>query len=456
MAFQDLVDFWNNEAKLYEQTLLPAARQALGAAQVALVQPQKAADDAIATLAKIQKQIADVNKRLADEPSPADAAADAATMLNLVVQLRNQNGVVQVKGEALFDAKAKIDRAKAAVDRLAAKTAEVKAGQAALLARDTVLRGAGGWHEKLQAAPFVTLKVDAGNAAAATVPPAPRGAALARVSLPDYPDELSKLAGQRAGLVHDQLRDQAGAVAGTEALMVAHLKTAAAADPVGSASYAFERAFTKLGDYLHRAKEDFDRALGLYAQVAAKDPLSANERLSLGALPTVADLDLEDTRNKKIAALAAAQKALDAATETAQKDDPTTPVTPDATLNGAVTIAGNELETAQSDFAGGAHPTAKDHLDAWQAALPDDGFRSLAAFNTADQILKDLAAIDPAQLETDVDNAAGALATALAAGAKADRTTAYLRDQLALQNDRYTHALESRAGVLLGRVRGDV
>jgi hypothetical protein len=457
MPVSSLVDFWDKEIDLYENKLLPAARLTAIAARSTLAQERLDAEKALADVAATQKQITDLRRALADEPTPADLVADATKLRALIAQLRNQNGVALGAGEALFAGQNGLERANAAVERLAAKVDALKATRAEAQTRKVA---ADAWAAALAAAPFATLKQDATDALAATIaePGAPRGAALARLAL-DFPQELQDLAAERANLVRDELANFRTATSDTEALLAAHLATAKAADPVGAATFAFERAFAAVAAYVRTAKEDFDRAMSLYASVAATPALSKGEKDALAAVPASADLDKEHDRNAAFAAVDAAEHALESAVVALQKDDPTVAVT--SPLAATLATKQQTLTDLQAAFATLGTPTPKSKLDAWEAALPDAGFQTLAALCTADQILARLAAIDATANTTghllfDLGAAADTLAAAAKNAAEAARTTEYLRDTLAFQSSRYTHAVEARSGVLLGRVRGDV
>jgi hypothetical protein len=451
-----LVDFWDSEVKIYTPAS-KAAQTALEAAMVALDGARASSADAVKALAITKNSIDALKRKMAGDASPADADADAKTLRSLIAHERSQAGTVVHLSDAEFEAQVALDAAKA---QLATSKEKLAAATTALAEATAKSAKFAAWTIALGAAPLSTLQTDAHNAVIATAAGTLRGDALARITN-DFPDPLKTTADARRTLQNQRLAHLADAVTDTELLLVTALKTHAhTPDAVDAARIDYTNAWNALASYVRTAKEDFDRALALYASVSSAPPLTPDELADIKTGPsrTAGEAALkpaEDDRDKALSAVYEDRYKLEKVIVTTLMPDPTAPL-PTLTEQQTLDTAKSNLADKEKTFSGGTtHPTPKESLDAWEAALPDPAYRLLLAFQEADEILTRLSGVKPSDLQKAVTDDDAALAAALADATKASRTTEYLRSIRTQQSQRLDHAREVRQDRLFSYVRGD-
>jgi hypothetical protein len=451
MAVTKLLDFWTAE----ETTL----KGLVGKAQADLDKAHAARDVARAAVAKAaadqattQAAIAAMKAQLAADLTPADAAAHAKALRVLVVQLHGQGGAGMLAADDLAHAEAAATRAGSQVARMTASLANATAMKDAATKRDKARTDMG---TALAKAPLLGLKAAA--TAAQTGPE--QVAASARLTT-DFPAALLSLLDRRRKVVLGHQTNVETAVSVTAALLATQLGTAGPAAAVEGVRPAYEAAWFALGDYVRTAPDELDRALRLFTSVKDATKPTPEEANDIATGPYQADgaaaIPVEDARNTAIGTLDTAAHALGKATVAAQAPDPSADVT--ATVAAQQTAYNNaktDLETGKEPAFSTGAPSEKTLEGLWEAALADGEYALSAAFGEAGDVLTRLAGLDPAVLQTALDNAEKALVDALTAAVKADRTTQYLNDVLAEQTDLAVRFRAMRGDAITSLVRGD-
>jgi hypothetical protein len=224
----------------------------------------------------------------------------------------------------------------------------------------------------------------------------------------------------------------------------------------------FRHAEQTLRDYAKTAKERYDRAIGVLADLQAMkkgtktpDLFTTQEKLDVASsgARTTAETNAEPLdvdRN----AVYTAQQALDAKIITQIGTDVDKLATDPAlkTARDAIATKAGDLKTAQDGLVASGD---KKVLDEWQAVVQDSAWRLLIDYLDAKATFTELAATAPATLATTLDTAEDAYATALAAAAKARRGADALTDVIALRVERVDASSAALPGRLLSAVRGD-
>ncbi len=447
MAVTTLVDFWTQEQTAY-QGLVAEAQAAVADAGKRRDAANAASAAAASDLAATQAAIGALKAKLAADATPADADADAKALRQLVGKLRNASGRAVQAGTDQDEAQGAVARAQAELALAGAKLAEATSRLGDAQARKSALDD---WNTKLAGAPLKDVKA---NATAAQTGPE-HTAAAARLAH-DVPADLLKLTQRRRGLVTHRLDTLGSAVSDTQALLQKAL-----GETVDGARLAQQAAFDALASHVRVAVADLDRAMTLLDAATQSPALTAQELADVTSGPSQAagapSVAVEDARDKAITALVDARAALEKATVAAQAPDPTADVTGKvATEQGAADAAQKDLDQVKGPaFTGGGPPSAKDKLDAWEAALPDSAYAANAQLQEAEEILARLAGTDPTALVAAVTAAETALVKALLAQASSDRTLAYLQDTLAQQAARRDRARAARQDTVFSFMRGD-
>jgi len=224
----------------------------------------------------------------------------------------------------------------------------------------------------------------------------------------------------------------------------------------------FRHAEQALRDFTATAKQRFDRAVGIMADLQATkkgtktpDLLTAQEKLDVtpSAERQNAETNAEPIdANRR--ALDTAQRDLD--TEIVNQintDVDALPTSTDVkTKRDAVAAAANTLKNSQSALVASGDRTV---LDRWEAVVQDPAWRALIDYLDATATLNELKATAPASLATALDTAEDAYATALAKAAKASRQSDALADVVAARAKRVEGIVATLPSRLLSAVRGD-
>ena len=455
-----ILDFWNDEVTAYIN-LKAKAVGALASAEAELAPVRANQRDAVSRVAQAQKDIAALRVKMATD-SPADVAADSVKLRQLIAKLRDASGEALLQGALAIKWQNALARAHGEIDRATQKLAEATAAAAAAASTDGTITI---WQAALAAPPLSTLKDDADDKRNGLNGSTERAAAQAVLDayFPGATCLVQSASAARRVVyngIHKHIHDLARS---TRALLVSHLAAANAGreNHVRAAQITFDLASNELAHYARSAGEEYDRALALYASVAALPPtLPAtieSDILTASSYGTKANtaLPFEQARNAAVTTADNDRYALDVARIAAESVDPTSSAV-DATVAAAILKADDSKAMLLSKDTPFIAPGGKKgDLDAWEAALPDDAIRAVLAMQEADEILTRLAGLDPATLVSALASADQALANALLAAAASERTTAYLEDALAERLASLSKAEDGRLDNLFSFVRGD-
>jgi hypothetical protein len=491
------------------------ALEALRQAQDNYGKAKKAREDATAALADLGKRVDDIHKQLGTVPTPADGDALLGALEQAIVESRAAQWKLLKTEEDVAVTKAEVERAGAELGRTTARFDEAKA---ALAEAEQRCKKREDFKQKRAQAPLATVRDDA-NAALNT---APKNKvfldAKTRIEA-DIPKELRDRARERLQLEAKLLDAARGSVPEAQDSYLAELDSnGGLAGKTEKPRVELQRAEETLRDFDTRAKERYDLARSLLAQVADKtrDPFTAAQVLRLqnlatagkpaaakektrdDALKTVKDkeADLAKARLKALAknvdpdtdadvsaaktALATAQAAFDpietgwvgkrkdrdaargvvAAKQTALEAAVQKALAKkvDPATDAGVVAAKADLATARAalDTAETAYRGSdKGALDAWEAAVPDTAWHQFYDFEEAQRLLTLVKDTDPAALEAAVTTAEAALVAALLkAGASTD-TLGPLEAERQRRAARREFTDAAAPRLLFGALRGD-
>lgn len=435
-----------------------AATAVLDAAQGGLKAAQDGLAAATATATDLGKQLVDLTgseratrEALAASPTQADGVVLLKRVEGLVIQRRalerrilQTSEQIEIGRRAVSAMQAELGRSTAQRTRATADlaTEQKQADRDVAGTRAAVLRDLAG-------SPASSLQANA---------TATRGGtsfmdAKLRVET-DIPGDLitrSRDRGDREAGRDAAIRSAAGDA--ERALAAVLAATGGATGTAAQKQDAFDRADSAIRDYVQRATERLNRAIGLLSGITSAPPLSGNAIAAIGAAAAPASIILEKARDDAQADVDAMQAALDAARLAAIA------VNPDAVeRSAAVGAARSDLRAATLtlNIAEGALTQAdRDAVDAWEAAVPDSSWRLLADFETARRILDDVAALDPTTLGSDLAAAEVDLAAARQAERKAERAVARLQATVRQRSDRAETAAQTQQAHLFSALRGD-
>jgi hypothetical protein len=451
-----LLQYWQQQLTIY-QTAKSAALGDLAVAQAALLAANgKVAADQQA-LGVTAASIAEARAALAVEVNPADAAALVADIERLLITQHAQQGTLLDDQDNQKAAQASVDAATASLARTQARVAGITATIDEATADDaqrTVLKNA------TTAPPLSTLQGDATAFLASTT----ATNATSRIGK-NFPAALITIADKR----HDRRVGRIAALQTSvknaeDALGAEYATDDGLAGQAEQKRIVFERAQDALATYVSTAASRYTQATTVMMALSAievapagtvpdvltdaeKAEVTARTAAGAAAEPTAETLDAD------LGAVFTAQNALDAQVLTAITTNPDTADTDPTvvTKRTAVATAQGTFDTALAAFAGANKPD----LDRWEAAIPDNAWNVLAAYEDGLDTLNDLAATSAAALITAMDVAEANYATALAAAAVAERKAARLADEVALRGQ-WLDALRASANArMLSAIRGD-
>lgn len=430
-----------------------AAEAALAAAHADLDLRLRQLRQIAAQLSDREAEAADLRRRLALAPNPADAAA-------LLEQLEAVLIVLRSRGAALIDAQFAAAAAQAAADRAATNREREDAGFSAIR---SVLAAAHLAADRRQAwdaqaallAQAPTLK----SRAAAVAGSADFTAAKARVES-EIPAKLRTRGRSLAQTALADLQSSVSAVTSAAATLTADQAAAGLGGTVAAKERAFAAAEAVLRDLALGAEPELALAQGSLGEILAAPPLSAaviqriQDRATAGGT-AVDDLPTKVADLAQARADVAAQEALIAAKTLELEADPGNPVLEAELqqlkddllpLEQAVLDLEDEIEDLHGD------------LDLWEVAVPEDAWQRLYAFDEAARRLDRLQTFDAAAITAVRDAVKTAekdfAAALVAAAANAHQTGQHAAD-LELAERRRAAAFETRRERLLAGLRGD-
>jgi hypothetical protein len=455
-----VLDFWSNEVTAYTN-LKAKAIAAVASAEAELATARLKQADAVAAAAKAQKDIAALRAKIATD-GPADAADDALTLRKDVAASRNAAGRVLLYGSFAIEAQIALDRAHTELDRAAQKLAAASAAKDQAAKQHATFTA---WKNELAASPLATVQSDANDKLNGLNGSTERAAAKKKLD-DNFPSAgcivQSALSARRT--VFNKLQQHLADAADSTRTALVNCLAAASAGPdngIRGAQITFDLGWNNLARYVRTAKEDLDRAVMLYASVAAMPalpPAITLDILTASAYGTKASAALTDEQDRNAALITASDDryTLDTHRINAESKDPTSSAVDPTVAADLLQVNKSTSTLVSKDTAFVATPGGKKaDLDAWIAALPDDAIRAVLAMQEADEILTRLSGITASDLVTVVTNADQGLGNALFAAAQADRTVAYLEDALAQRLAWLARAEQGRLDNLFSAVRGD-
>lgn len=433
------------------------ARDEIAAAQGDLDQAEKDAAAASKALAEALDAAAKIRQQIAATTNAADGQA-------LFGDLDEKRTAARASQAALNDAEERADGARA---RIAALQEELDraggaagAAGAAIPALDARGQATTAWSAAAKGAPLKNLPgsadvtkpgdaKDAADAAAARLDGAGGG---------DVPKELFALAHARRGRRAARLTALAAAATAGEDRLADEQSNAGLAGAAVKSGVAYERSVEVVRSFALTAQNDYDRALRLLADVAASTPLNADEAARVEELRQAAiaknSFALQEDYEAKQAAADAAADDVQAARLDALATDPT--ADPDAAQDvkdkqALVKPLQDKADTAKGKLT----QDVTDALDAVEAAVPDETWRLFDAYEEALEVLAALAAIDPAQIASDLSKAEDAYAKALRKDHANARTVAAVTGYAREWDDRAKTSSQQAPTRLLEALRGD-
>jgi hypothetical protein len=451
-----LLQFWKDQLAIYqaEQTV---TQSDLGSAQarLAVVNAKLATDQK--ALAQAGSDILAVRAELATVSNPADANPLIARLTALIITQRLLQGAVLDDQDEIIAVQSAIDSASATLARATAKTASVQATIAAVQPDDTRRIS---YKTAITAPPLSTLKTDATSfLASATVTHA-----ATRIGV-NFPVQILAIAAKRHDTRVNRLKAlQANLFHAQDALATENAADDGLSGTATEKRIAFDRAQEALADYVATAASRFTSVQAVMTMLEAieldttgtiPDVLTNAEKAQLTALaaagataePTAQTLDAD------LQAVFDARDALDAQILTSIAANVDTLATDSniAAKRSAIDAAKTAFSTALNNFIA----ANKHDLDAWEASVPDSGWKVLLSYLDGRAALTELAATDPAGLATAMDTAENDLATALGAAAIAQRRIDYITDAVALREELLGAAQDAIAARLPSAIRGD-
>ena len=322
-----------------------AAQQKLVAAQASFGAGNEEAATATKTFAELEAKAAEIRKKLSTVPTPADGAALLAALEETIIRMRGAQGAAQAAQARLSSMRADSD---AAQTDLTAVSTRLTVAEAALKQAKLDGKRRDGWVAALGANPLAKTNTDADKALKAK----PFTDAKTRVEN-DIPAKLLARADQRRTAQSARLTvvDDA-AQAAAEAAQAEREKNGGLAAKAAVLWSRFLKLEASVGSFVSLAKERFDQAQTLLAQVKddTRAPLTAEQsaRINDAALKASreAAADEEKALDAKLKALEDARAALAAAilaARAANKDPETEKPVTDAKK--AVTKAEGDFKT---------------------------------------------------------------------------------------------------------------
>jgi hypothetical protein len=437
-------------------TELSQATQALDAASTALLQ----AEQAIKTT---NDAIASKRRQLPEATNPSAAAARNLEIRDLIIIARQQTGAALDARDAKSEAKAAAAGARARNDRAAAGKARAVAASAAE-AEPAARRQA--QVAALGAAPLATLQADAAAVLAGT------SASEAELLIEEnFPAELLALSVERHTTRRAAIQAARQSVsAAYEADGTDAMARQGIAGTLDTRARAFDRAEAELADFVAKAKQRFDAAVAVLANLERiraerqagrpmPDILSDYEKTDIAVdadrtAAANAATPIEGLRR----AITAAQTALDQEIITridgASIDTyPTSGLV--ATRRAAVVSAGTALTNAVAALGTNGE---KATLDQWEIIAPDGAWQVLTDYLEARAVLGDLGATAVTganSIASRLSDAEDAYAAAIQAEGRALRRAGAYQDAITEREAR----LEAQVGAgplrFPSAVRGD-
>jgi trimeric autotransporter adhesin len=449
-----LVQFWQQERDTHEAAQT-AAQNDLAMAQLALVTAKALLDADVAGLNKLAADIAANRAKLATTSVPSDVTALNNTIRDQIAQQRAMQGGVMDDQDAVAAAQSDANAANAALKRA---TSRLTDSEAALTAAKDANKQRQLLKSQLAAPPFDTMQADATTAAASTA------ATDAKAEIDaNFPPALQTIAGKRYATRSTRATQLRQSVIDAEDALGATLAGASGLSGDAAQKGAdFRHAEQALRDYATTAKQRYDRAISVLADLQAMkngtktpDLLTAQEKLDVAssAARTTAETNAEPVDTDRIAVYTARQD-LDAQIITQIGTDVDKLAT-DPTVKAkrdAITATAVALKAAQDALVASGDRKV---LDDWQVVVQDSAWRALIDYLDATAAITELRTTVPATLATTLDTAEDAYATALAAAKKAQRQADALADIIALRAERVDASSAALSGRLLSAVRGD-
>lgn len=417
---------------------------------------------ALRALSQIANDIAETRRQLAAAPLPSDAEALAETLRDQIIVQRKRRAA-KLNAEQTLD---EVRRAKAmASAALATAEAKLETARADLASAEERQDRHAAWSAALTVEPLLGLPA----AAEAVQAGVDFGEAAARVTGAgaDLPEmlrtraqqrrirELERQAERRELVIHaaaqhdDQQKSDAGLVGQTHELRTAFL--------------AAEEAF---GDYVLRSQQRFEKALFDLTTIKESLPLTPEQQARL------TDDSLQDARQSAVEAEEERDAALKlvetkrielvkARLEVKKNNVDLDPAGVDAEPAVAeILAASGQLESdlatkeAALDATTQLNLSHRRQLDLWEAAAPEHVWENLAAFEAAKANLAKLV-LGPGMLGMDLTSAESALATALSAHNKSERTREYLIATIEKHQAALDFAVTAEEARIASQVRGD-
>ena len=449
-----LVQYWQHVRDTHDAAHT-AAQNDLASAQLVLVTAKAKLDADVAALQKLVTDVAANRAKLATTSVPSEVTALNNALRDQIILQRAMQGGIMDDQEAVAAAQADANAATNALNRAKSR---LEASDAGLAAEKDANKQRQLLKSQLAAAPFDTIQADATAATASTA------ATDAKADIDaNFPAELQTIAGKRHATRSARLVQLRKAVIDAEtALGTTLAATSGLAGDAAQKGVAFRLADQKLRDYMKTAKQRYDRAIGVLADLQAMskktktpDLLTKQEKLdvALSSARTTAEKNAEplDANRKDVYT---AQQALDAQIIVLIGKDVDSLAGDPSIKTARDTIAGKAatLESEQKKFVTSGD---KKVLDEWQVVVQDSAWRTLIDYLDAMATLAELKATKPADLAKDLDDAEGPYADALDAAAEARRQADAFADVIALRTERVDASSAAFPGRLLSAVRGD-
>lgn len=400
-----------------------------------------------------EAEAADLRRRLALAPNPADAAALLEQLEAVLILLRH-------RGASLIGAQFAVAEAEAAGERAAANLERETAGFQAIR---TVLAAAHLAEDRRQQwdaqaallAQAPTLK----DRAAAVAASADATAAKARVE-GEVPAKLRTRGRSLAQAALTELQSFVSAAASEAGKLTADQLAAGLGGSVAAEERAFAAAQIPLRDLALGAEAELALARGALAEILSAPPLSAAVKQRIQDRGTAGGTAVDDlptalaARDQALADVGA-QEALITAKQAELDQDPGNPVLEGELLQLQTDLV--PLQQAVLDTQADLDALHGD-LDLWEVAVPEEAWQRLYAFDEATRRLDRLQTFGPTQItaaRNAVKDAEKDLAAALDAAADNAAETALHRADFALAERRLAAAFETRRERLLAGLRGD-
>lgn len=434
-----LLDFATGEKSRYE-TLENEAAQALSAARDDLEAARADLRERSEALTEARASAESLRGRLARVPTPGDGDDLLEELAGALMAAREALDGVHRARAGIREAEA---RAEAAAARRERAVAERRAAEKEVERADEERSLLDGWSQRLTEAPLSTLKSDADDLRT--------GSALADLAddLDDaVPEKLRQGALKRRELTLLR-RSNARALAA----LARDFLDAGSDEPAAEEETAYRRARSALAEYVRGAGETLERARAFLEGEVPETGEGEDDELQelAGDGAPAADLEIAVTEalieeeNRSFDLREAELRAL---------ADPSQDPSVVSDAEDALATAVSDREDAVSDYEEAAEDHAR-NLERWEVALPEEVWRFFHRFQRVSDALDRLATLDPADLESDLDDAEEALAGARFEAAEAERRRRELEvrhGELSTLRQGTEEAFEAR---MLSAVRGD-